>query len=222
MGGIIPGEQLLTGSPVDAGMRILVTLTIVVLLATPSLASACGSKRGRTLDRNKVIRVYLSDRPEDGRYQACLEPRGRPMALVVGGGADFYSDLQNLRLAGRFVAYSYVFENRYGGAVELTVNKVDVRRRRVDESVRFYWGPGPGATRDAVALHGMRLMRDGGFGFIVGRGRARDDVTLPVSHHVWANGRVVDSGTGIDLSSFRAVPGGIGWRHDGQAMTATL
>lgn len=192
-------------------------LTLVLLLATPAAAEACGPRKADTVAANRVVRVHSDGVEGDERFRACLEPRGRPMNLGRGALTDGYPE--NFRLAGRFVAYSWLYSDRYTGDSELFVHRVDVRRRKIREW-HFNRCNCPPYAPSRLALHGIRLIRSGAFAFMAGP--LTNDHGSTYVNEVWATGEVVDSGADVDLGSFDLVPGGVSWLRGGVRRSVRL
>ena len=195
-------------------MRRTLLLSLLLLPAMPATASACGTREGKTVASNGVVRVFHVTKLER-LYRACLEPRGRAMDL--GRGALTDGEPENFRLAGRFVAYSWTYHDRYYGDQELFVHRVDVRRRKTREW-HFNWCACPPSPPEGVDLLGIRLMRSGAIAFMAGS--LTNDHGSTYVTEVWVNRSRADSGTG--LTDFRVAPGGVRWLHDGEERTAFL
>ena len=139
--------------------------------------------------------------------------------MPVGySGIDAWAP-DHIRVAGRFVAYGQIEGGRYPfQALVLHVAVLDTVRRRERTFLNF-----SGHVRDVpgvsqMALHGVRLKRNGSLAFLVG------PVGEELLNEVWVadarGSRAVASGADVDPDSFRASRRRVSWTATGARRSA--
>ena len=194
--------------------------------ATPN-ARSCETSPGRTLVRNREVRVVQRDL----RSYACQRPDGRRRALGDRpslGDTDFGFLLTRLRVAGRFVAYSLRYDSVCAVA---SVELLDLRRgqglRPASFGSRFSDDCPTDARVTDVELRStgalawiVRLRDTGGPGFRPARYELR---TRGRGAPLREDGRLIDDTlTGRDAASLRLRGSTLSWTSRGELRTRTL
>lgn len=196
------------------GMRLGLAAVLTLMLAWPAAAQACGPKSATTVKSNSFVRVYYVTKHDERHYRACSKPDGRPIAVGDNGRDTLPPD--HIRLARHRVAYSDARYSRYFSPTVRWIHLLNVRRRRVTRTLSFI-GREPYATlyMSDIALHGLRLKRNGSMSFLVGP-VAREE---SFDYQVWIadtdGSRAVASGAEIEADSFRATVTRVSWIDGG-------
>ena len=199
-----------------AGGLMLAVLAVAGASAQAATAPTCSKKSGTTVRATKHARVFT----KRGRVYACLYrvARDRPGRRFLLGNAS----VRNVRLAGRFVAYSRVVDE----GARVTVK--ELRRGRIVRNARpMTLSPGFPVVTDLV------LKRNGSLAWIAGS----TPLDLPMAppgtpvdrrpnfevHKADTGGRaVLDQGRDIAPASLRLIRSTVSWTKGGLIRSAQL
>lgn len=198
-------------------------LVLGTLLVAPTGAAAkpkrtCKVPGSRTLAQNDFARVYETKTEEGTALVGCVRSSGRrrPLGEAYDDGYVESGDYANVRLAGRYVAYSWTATDisckaacppDYDPTTEGIVS-YDLRRHKAR-----------GVTGAIPVGRALVLSRNGGFAWA-----SRTDPTGPVEIHASVRGGedvVLDSGN-IDPTSLAIEITIISWLRDGAERFARL
>ncbi len=204
-------------------LRLLVVSTIVVANVLPAAAAqarspACKTKAAKTLLTSKHARVFK----QRGRIYACLYRPGRSFQIGGRNAAGGNTDIANLRLAGRFVAYS-----RSQSGIRLAAK--ELRRGKVVRDTPATVATTPGLT----AVTDLELKLNGSLAWIV----KRTPLDAPLSPYAMpgtsqpqyevrksdrTGDAVLDSGPDIAPASLALRRGTASWMKGTSTFSATL
>lgn len=208
------------------GLIVVIPLLLAALMLSDSSGAAaagrkrCETARTTTLARNAQVRVY---RLRANRVFAC-HLRSRRANFLGFSGQDDASDvqsLQELRLAGRYVAFGDQFGcERYYGDCGGSVKVIDVRTGKrkhllTVEDLRLAGEP----PSQVPELWDLALQPNGSAALIIGPTEARE-------LEVWkldSQGNVrLDHGPDVERGSLAASRRWVYWRRGGNSFSAAL
>jgi hypothetical protein len=181
--------------------------------ASSSSAAGCESRRSTTVEASDVARVFT----KGARLYACLHKSGRNVLLGPGGRGCRDYCVDNLALAGRFVAFDRRSSTR--SAVATAVFVADLRTRRV----RALWRSGTLDGQTYTRVQSIVASRAGTAAWIWSYSAPGSG--LPVTYEVRSSangGMVLDSGSEIDAASLAIAGARVYWIKAGAPATALI
>jgi len=205
-------------------LRLLVVGTLAFALSLPAIVEAkrrsspaCTTKTAKTLVATKGARVFK----QRGRIYACLYRPGRSFQIGGRNSSRGTTDVANLRLAGRYVAYS---KNGPGG---ITLVSRELRRGIVARDVPAAVATTPGLT----AITDLSLRTNGSLAWIAKRTRIDGPlspyaISVVPDYQVRKSDRsgeaLLDAGSGVVPGSLSLLRGTVSWMKGDDTYSAAL